>query len=150
MTDLPYPWADYARLQIELINTHKINNRAWGLEEGLNHILFSEDMTNLPSQDDIDRVVKNQERCERNRAGLRAQHLQGDEEEESYDPQVTVDAQQELKLLKGRVTDRDWELLCAVAAGYEYAEIAAQYKVCSGNLRTRVVRLRQKLVNIAA
>ena len=142
MMELSHPWAEYARLQNDLSRNHRVSDRSWGIEEGLNHILWFDHTVTLLTQTDIDRAAASRERSERHRASLRGRYLQF-EEEGSADPCTAVQARQELMSLVHRSSDQDWALLCAVAEGYEYAEIAVNSNVSPSSLRARVLRLRR-------
>src|SRR3990172_12962263 len=123
MADLPHPWDAYARRQEELSRKSLVDGQAWGLEAGLNLILASDPAVNPPSQVEIDRTVASAARLERYRAVLRAQYL----EEEPVDLGSSlriIEARQMLRLIKKSVPNPDWVLLCEVAAGHEYREIA--------------------------
>ena len=52
-----------------------------------------------------------------------------------------------LHQIQGNLTVLDWSILCAVAAGYDYMEIAAITALTASSLRTRVSRLRSSLLN---
>ena len=40
MADLPHPWGIYARLQHNLRREHRIGDRSWGTEAGMDYIRF--------------------------------------------------------------------------------------------------------------
>jgi DNA-directed RNA polymerase specialized sigma24 family protein len=61
-----------------------------------------------------------------------------------------LEARQELKVLRSRLTAQNWSLLCKLAVGYEYAEIAAANNVSANTLRVRVLRLRRELTDRVA
>ena len=52
-----------------------------------------------------------------------------------------------LHQIQGNLTVLDWSILCAVAAGYDYMEIAAITALTASSQRTRVSRLRSSLLN---
>ncbi|SRR6266568_3112053 len=148
MAELPHPWGAYAHLQ-EQSRKSQIDDRAWGVEAGLNLIVAS-DPTTPPSQDQIDRTVASTARLERYRVQLRSLYLN---DEESVDPNAALQAiaaRQILQLIRKSAANSDWVLLCEVAAGQEYTEIAARRRVTAGSLRARVLRLRRSLVKLAA
>lgn len=149
MADLPHPWGAYAYLQEQSRKSH-VDDRAWGCEAGLNLILAADPAVNPPSQDDIDRAVASGARQERYRAQLRALYLRDEELAGPSAGLLTVETRQTLQLIKNSVANSDWALLCGVAAGHEYAEIAVRHRATASSLRTRVLRLRRSLVALAA
>ena len=148
MADLPDPWGAYARQQQELSQKSQVDDKAWGLEAGLNLILATDPALNSPSQDAIDRAVASCARLERYRARLRAIHLNHEEPTGNADLKA-IEALQSLQLIESRVADDDWVLLCEVAEGNEYAEVAAHRDATAGSLRARVFRLRRSLMAVA-
>jgi hypothetical protein len=56
-------------------------------------------------------------------------------------------ARERLRQIQGKSTTLDWSILCAVAAGCDYVDIAAITALTAGSLRTRVSRLRSSLLN---
>src|SRR5262245_42666425 len=63
--DLPQPWGAYARIQGQLDSLDTVDDRAWGLEAGLNRLLDG-----IPPET-TDRVIRSESRKERYRARLR-------------------------------------------------------------------------------
>ena len=139
MTDLPYPWGDYARLQEQLARRDQVDDLAWGLEAGLNRLLES------PSLDEIERVVQSASRKERYRARLRRANLTLEAAKGASDPGNALDARELLDDLQTRVTPKEWDLLRAVAEGYEYEYLASSEQATPGGLRARIFRLRSSL-----
>ena len=86
-----FPWDRYACLQAQLRQGHRVSDRSWGIEAGLNRILSPELTTQPPANDDIDRVVNNEERQQRHRAELRRRHLVNDEA--ALDPAASLQAE---------------------------------------------------------
>ncbi len=73
ITDLPDPWAVYARLQAELDRRKQVDDRSCGLEAGLNRLLA---MRVQPlTEEAVSRAVRSESRRERHRAQLRRVHL---------------------------------------------------------------------------
>lgn len=150
MTDLPHPWDNYAYLQAALSHRPRIDARAWGYETGLNQILAADPVVNALSKTDIDRAVASAERLDRSRAQQRALYLY---DEDWADPDAVsrvTQSKRALRLIRSKVIESDWNLLCEVAAGHEYTEIAVRQGASAGSLRTRVLRLRRSLLALAA
>ena len=144
MTDLPDHWRIYMRLQEKLERTYKIDDYAWGLEQGLNRLLAEK----LPTLEEVERTVKSASRKERYRQQLSRIFLT--EEEPARNFVDAVDARRRLRLVKKAVTPGDWSLLTARGEGYDYEEIAAVRKMGAGTLRARVLRIRRTFVALAS
>jgi hypothetical protein len=142
MADIP--WVEYARMQTELRERQEASNWSWGLEAGLSYILSDEKPSTPPANDDIDRVVSNSQRQERHRMALRRLHLV--HEEPTSNPLASLEVREELRAVRARMTKADWDLLCAVGAGWTYAEIVAAKGGTPGGLRVRILRLRRGAV----
>jgi hypothetical protein len=133
-----FPWSNYALLQAELRDDYSIGNRSWGLEAALNRLVSN----NPPANDnEIQRVIKSEQRRERNRAALRRLHLGNGA---GFDPEASLQAQISLKSLKAKVSSSDWRLLFAVGIGRDYAEIVGANGGTAGALRVRVFRFRRE------
>src|SRR5206468_3369534 len=91
------------------------------------------------------REVRSAGRKERYRAVLRDAHLDLREPTEIPIGEDALDARRRLRLIRGRVSEEQWTLLRAVAAGHDYVELAAAGNVAPGTLRVRVLRLRRSL-----
>lgn len=142
MADLPHPWGAYARLQSKLLHSRHIDDRSWGTEAALNRILISPDSKPL-TVDEIARTAASERRRERRRARLRLVYVAADDA--SHHPEDAPAARHELFIARSKVTKRGWTLLCQVAAGYDYVELAAARGKTPGCLRVRVLRLRRRL-----
>jgi hypothetical protein len=147
---IDFPWDKYAFLQAELRDKPSVGNRSWGIEAGLNRILSAEPLSsNHPlANDDIERAVNNEQRRERHRAELRRLYLV--KEEPGPHPETSLQARAELRLARAKVTKSGWDLLCAVAVGRDYAEIATANGGAPGALRVRVLRLRREVGQVSA
>jgi hypothetical protein len=151
MADLPRPWAAYERLQDDLSRRHRADGPTWGIEEALNRILRFDNTLTAITQADIDRVLASGARRERSRASLRTRYVRVEAELlQTIDTTAVVYVRQELALLEAFAGRQDWALLCAVAEGRRYAEIAAETQVTPGSLRARVLRLRRTFAAAAA
>jgi hypothetical protein len=98
--------------------------------------------------DDIVRVAASERRRERHRATLRLVYLAG--HDVSAHPENALAARHELRVARSKVSERDWSVLCQVAAGYDYADVASNNGGTPGSLRVRVLRLRRELAVKAA
>ena len=143
MADLPHPWDTYARLQAALSCGRHVCNRSWGTEAALNAILLSLQDDNPVTSDDLARTAASERRRERHRAHLRLVHLTG--VEVGADPDDAVAAREGLRIARSKVLSRDWTVLCQVAEGYSYTEVAARGGCTPGGLRVRVLRCRQQI-----
>jgi hypothetical protein len=141
MMNLPYPWDLYASLQAKLARRQQVDDRSWGLEAGLDHLLAEPNRP--PSEEKLDRTVRSENRRERYRAQLRRVHLALEDCEADLEGEVA--ARQALRAAQVQVADEDWALLYAVGEGRDYGELAAARGVSAGHLRVRVLRLRRGL-----
>lgn len=148
MADLPHPWDTYARLQSDLLCGRQITDQSWGTEAAMNRVLASLQDNKPPEPDEIARAAASERRRERHRAHLRLVHLSGDDV--SPHPEDALAARHELHVVQSRVSERDWSVLCQVAAGYDYADLSSVNGGTPGNWRVRVLRLRRRLAAKAA
>jgi hypothetical protein len=139
------PWDKYASLQAELRDTYTVGNRTWAVEDAMNHIAAAEPTAPTPANDDdyIDRTIRTAQRRERYRAALRRVYLV--QEPVGPRPDQHLDARADLRSARAKIAKADWDLLCAVAVGRSYTEIAAQRGSTAGALRVRVSRLRRDI-----
>jgi hypothetical protein len=148
MADFPHPWDAYASLQAALSRGRYITDQSWGTEAAMNRILVSLQDNKPPAADQIARTAASERRRERHRARLRVIHLAGGDI--SARPEDALAARQELRVARSKVSERDWSVLCQLATGYNYAEVAAVNGGTPGTLRVRVLRCRQHLATKAA
>jgi hypothetical protein len=144
----PHTWRAYARLQAELSRSHRISGRTWGLEEALNRIVWFESAVTDITAEEIGRAEATGGRRERSRASLRARYLQP--AADASDPGALVEVLEVLDRIEAIAGAPGWGLLCAVAEGREYREIAADMRVTPGSLRARVLRLRRQCASAIA
>lgn len=144
MLKLTYPWSAYERLQDKLARSHRVDDRTWGLEAGLNRLLAG----GFPAPEEVDRTVRSAGRRERYRAQLRRVHLAF--EDKTQNPEDVFDSRCRLRLLLAQITLKEWALLRAVAEGHKYNELAAVERVAPGTLRARVLRLRRTLIALSS
>lgn len=143
MENLPHPWGAYARLQTALDERSRVDDQSWGLEAGLDRLLESD--VQPPTEAEIARAVRSENRGERHRARLRRVHLAV--EGTVSDAEAVVAARQALRITQAQVDEDDWVLLRAIGEGYEYGEIAVDQDISAGHLRVRVLRLRGRLTD---
>jgi DNA-directed RNA polymerase specialized sigma24 family protein len=148
MADFPHPWDAYARLQAALSRAHRLSEKTWGTEAALDAILFSLQDNHPVTSDDVTRAAASERRRERHRARLRLVHLAS--VEVGADPDDAFAAREILRIARSKVSGRDWPVLCQLAQGYSYAEVAARTGDTPGSLRVRVRRCRQQLAAKAA
>ncbi len=148
MADIPHPWDAYGHLQAVLSRAHRVSDQTWGTEAALEAILRSLQDNQPVTSDDLTRTAASERRRERHRAHLRLVHLQG--VEVGADPDDALAAREGLHIARSKVSSRDWPVLCQVAEGYRYAEIAGRIGVTPGCLRVRLRRCRQQLAGRAA
>lgn len=141
MSDGPSSWEEYLSLQSKLLRKSKVDDHSWGLEAGLNRLLAA---IEVRTSVDVDRTVASRARRERNR--LRLLHIHGDRTA-THDPapEAALDAKRALEGIQKQVDAEQWRLICAVAEGHEYAELADSFEAAAGTLRARVLRLRRRL-----
>ena len=110
MADLPHPWGMYARLQNNLRREHRVSDRSWGTEAGMDHILgLASDVP--PTEDEIKQVIASSRRRERHRGSRREPLL---EDIATAHPEVALSARNELAAIPRKVGDCNWDLLMAV------------------------------------
>ena len=141
MTDLPYPWSEYAHVQKRLSSRKAADDTAWGLEAAAGTLLANTDKQPEPGLPSTERVIASGAR--RNRY-VRRLHIEHSFLTESgSNPIVGLEARADLSRLHSALPDRDMTLLLALASGHEYAELAASNRTSSQALRTRVTRVRR-------
>jgi len=144
MANIPQPWRAYACLQSKLSGSVAIDYRSWGVEAGLNLLLKADPALNAPDEAELARARSTAARRERSRARWRALRLTPTVQT-SVEPDPGLEARGDLQILRERTTRDEWELLCGVAAGHEYADLASSRAATVGALRVTVTRLRARL-----
>lgn len=154
MAEVPYPWRSYERQQKYLAQRTQVDDKAWGLEAGLNLIVATDPAASPASEIEIDRRVSSRTRLERYRSGRRDPFPDDDE---LPDPkwaagtiEASVAAREILQRIENAAANSELEILLEVVAGHGYAEIAVRRGTTPGALRVRVVRLRRFLMALAA
>jgi hypothetical protein len=139
--ELSFPWNEYYRLQRLLLSRPEVDDRSWGYEEALDRILESLPVGVGPAE--IERISASAGRRERSRGRIRRIRLvcEGDPRQ----PEPRLEARDELKAARDRVTDGEWNLLAELTDGRPYSSVASETKTTEGALRTKVARIRQKL-----
>ena len=141
MADLPHPWGMYAHLQNNLRREHRVGDRSWGTEAGMDHILKLASGI-PPTEGEVDQVIATSRRRERHRGSRREPLL---EDIATAHPEGLLSARSELAAIRRKVGDRNWELLKAVATGCDYKEISRATSMQTGAIRVKVLRLRAEL-----
>ena len=143
MADLPHPWAMYARLQTEILRSSHVSSQSWGAEAAMNHVLAAIQDNRPPTSDEVARTAASARRQVRYRAHLRLIHLPANDT--VLHPEDMLVARHELHAVRSKISEPDWSLLCQVAEGHGYAELASAIGGTPGCLRVRVTRLRRYL-----
>lgn len=145
MADLPHPWGIYAQIQDQLDRHTVVDDRAYGLEAGLDKII--DELTSIDVSM-CERAIATGSRRERHRkSALTNKALVGGKPD---DPLRQLEARSALDLIETTVHSGGVAILKAVAAGHSYTELAAKYHGTSGAFRARVARLRRHLFALAA
>ncbi len=144
MADLPFPWCVYAEHQSRAARCSRINDRSWGIENGLTHFLTAVESDGVPSNQEefqrvVDRAMATGSWVERNHARLRRKYLRP---EQVPHVERSMLARIHLAEIRSSVSPAEWSLLIAVAAGIAYHEMAG---MTVGGARTRTARLRARL-----
>ena len=146
------PWSIYAALQAKASRFCRINDAAWGTDDGLAYILTAIETGTVPLEPaelhrDVQTTAATGAWNNRNRARLRLKYLPDLSNEAVPDPEFSLMARERLRQIRGQLSALDWLILWAIAAGCNYVEIAAITALTAGGLRTRVSRLRSSLLN---
>jgi DNA-binding NarL/FixJ family response regulator len=147
--ELQYPWFLYAELQDGVSQTFHLTDAAWGNEAAMSYFLTTVQSGIIPPEPDFREALATARSTsawnERNRARLRRMYLpaweMGDIQEESHQLDRLL-----ARKLRARLDPEDRVLLDELATGATYAEVAAKRGVSPGSLRTRVSRLKARLV----
>jgi DNA-binding NarL/FixJ family response regulator len=151
-SSLQYPWSVYAALQLKVAKFHRSNDAAWGADDGLAHILTAIETGTVPTNpSDLNRDLKTAMATgawnNRNRARIRLKYPKDLGDKDSLDPQLALIARERLQQLQGQLTETDWLILHSIAEGLSYAEISASTALTIASLRTRISRLRLRIIN---
>jgi hypothetical protein len=146
MADIPLPWRAYAALQSDLNNRRSVDATAWGMEEGLNYLLQSSNLS--ADADRVEGVVANAARRDRYGRSLLAKHIIISTEIDATARRL--EARSSLASLQRQMPSDKFGLLLALATGTEPAHLAANQRVDAGALRTRIARARRAARDIAA
>ena len=145
-----YPWSLYAELQSGDLQVTHLTDATWGNEAGMNHFLSVLESGSTPADvSDFRRSLQTAMATgawnERNRARLRRKYLQVSESENRREERQIL-ARLRLQEVQAVLKPVDWEVLLDVANGFSYDELAASRGISSGGIRTRVSRLRSRLL----
>jgi len=147
MADFQFPWCIYAEQQAKAARCGRLNDRSWGIENGLTNFLTAVESGGIPKNQaeferGVERAVETGSWVERNHARLRHKYLRPQPERTEERMLYRL----RLAELRESVNPAEWTLLMAVAAGIAYHEMTG---VTAGSARTRVARLRARLRPIA-
>jgi hypothetical protein len=147
MSNLPHPWAAYARLQARSGRNSKIDSLSWGLEEEMDLLL--ENPSAYKGQDARrgERLRATVARRERHRASLRKIH-ETDLAPLPCDPLLQFEAREALGAIEASITPAQWALVVAIAEGHEYAEISLKQCISVVAARAQIWRLRQQFAHL--
>ncbi|MBM7486109.1 MULTISPECIES: hypothetical protein [Bradyrhizobium] len=145
MTDDPDKWGAYTRLQTDLNKTYCINNRTWALEAAISAMIET-GAAGTPA--DTERIVATAERRERYRARLR--RVYASDLTPQGDGADGVEARTSLSILHDRLKPEDWMLISSIASGEDYGSIATRTRATAASLRVRTLRIRRRLIQLAA
>lgn len=145
MADLPHPWDMYTRLQNNLRRDHRVSDRSWGTEAGMDCILNAP--AGPPTTAEVNQGIAASRRRERYRGCRRAPMP---EDLATPHPEGALHARHVLAAIQRRLSDRNWLLMTAVATGSDYSEVARTMSMSQGAFRVRVLRLRRELIALAA
>jgi hypothetical protein len=145
MADIPLPWQAYAALQSNLNSRATVDALAWGMEEGLNHLLCEASPTGAGH---VDRIVANAARRDRYDRSLVARNIIS--RADVQDAAGQIEARSTLALLQRLMPIDKLDLLVELASGIDPVHVAARRRILVGTLRTRVARARQVAREMAA
>ena len=135
-------WDEYALTQKQLADGARVDDRAWGLEAGLNSLLWYR--TDLAEDGKLRRVIESGARGERRHSLIfRTVARPTDIIPPGLDSRL--DARRRLFAMKAQVSESDWTLLQLLGEGHEYRDVAARQGASAAALRVRVHRLRRSL-----
>jgi hypothetical protein len=138
MTELPQPWAHYLDFQTKLSQTNRVDDSSWELEEALTFITKNPDQATLPNITRASQRRGRRERYQKQLRLIRLTHLN-----ETLDVEVQLQARQTLRVVRQRVTDEEWDILCRLSDGDQYGDIVPSAR--AGVVRIRVMRIRRRL-----
>jgi hypothetical protein len=148
-------WAEYEALQSRASRVRKINSYAWALEDQLNCVLNSDELSADPESRSIslknlllNRIKKH---TRRNRLLEEQYHQALAADCFSEDSVIQVlDSEKVVAKVRAAVSDAEWKILGDLAQGDSYDEVAQREQVGIGALKSKVCRCRQRLKAIAA
>ncbi len=145
MNDISPTWNSYARLQAELRKNTLVSKASWATEEAMDHLLDLFGEGKESSLDEIGRAKASALRRYRHRNRL-TQLKNFSPEQRDVSIGSHLEARAELRALQDKSNGEDFSLLVRLGVGFDYAEIAADTGMTTGNLRQRVLRTRQKIM----
>ena len=150
MASLPCSWASYARFQTRLLNSSRLDDRAWGLESALNVILEPDFSAELTGDEEFRRAAASGSR--KRREHLSRFLVTSDNEFDPPDGRDTlaqIVARQALHAIEdGLERLQDQHLLSAIADGDGYEQVARVLGRPESSLRSRMLRLRSRFAHL--
>jgi hypothetical protein len=141
------PWSIYARLQNESRRHDRVSDASWGIERGLNLILSRIAVEGLAYDPkllsaEVEKAINSGSWSERHHARLRCTHSH-------VFPKLTANnAHESVQIgeIGGQLDEDDWQLILAIGEGKTYHQMECETGVSRGALRTRISRIRARLL----
>jgi len=147
MQNLPFPWAEYARLQAQSSRNFTIDSYSWGIEEEMN--LFVADNCACTSMDARirERLRATASRRERSRASIRNAH-KAELAPKPVDTVLYLEARQALAEIRSKISQAHWNFLREIGEGEDYASAIGKHAVSVGAARAHMFRFRQQFADL--
>jgi hypothetical protein len=150
----PEVWAEYETLQRKVSRVRKINSYAWALEDQLNCVLDSDEVST--NSEVRSKVLKNLlrnriKKHSRRYALLEEQYQASTVDSSSEDSTIYVlDLKNVIAKARAAASDVEWRILGDLAQGDSYDDVARREQMRISTLKSKVCRCRQRLKSIAA
>jgi hypothetical protein len=149
MSKFAFAWRCYADLQQHALQSHRIGDCSWGLEQGLDYLIAAISSDTVPVNPQIleanlKRAMASSSRLERAHSSARRTWLQPRSGTASIDNEVEASAalNKIAQVVTGSV---EQQILFKTGLGYSDAEIAHEFASTPNAIRIRLLRLRRKL-----
>ena len=146
LTEPPLPWGEYARLQSKLNLLNRVDSYAFGIEAAMAREIEAVQTAQQHSGREVRRAAETAARRERQRAALRTAYRS----EIAAAPTSLIralEARDALREIQSSINKQDWVMLLGVAQGHSADEISRQLKLTPTNVRVRVSRIRNQLLD---
>lgn len=144
-SNLPTGWRAFERLQRSL-DVRSINPVTSGSDEALSDLLNEFGKLDLPTDQQVERrfrsLRRNRVRKYRHRVSLLSAAGRRDSD---FSPCKCIDDTDELCFARRQLTATEWRLVENVASGKSFHEIGQDNGLTSGQVRTRICRLRRRM-----